>query len=213
MLSETEDSTFVSRILTNDLLYDIILRSSTPPSLYRIARTCRTAHAAVHSHIGRSFNINKHFAEYFTRPLAFRAMQARTGTLVSGSNALQYLLRETYDDSDLDMYCAYDQREAVGRWLMREEGYRFRPNSRQDPDFGIAVTQARTPADAAAFEFPYSRMKSVAAVYTFSKRVLRPDGGPARWLKVQVIVGYRCAIECILNFHSSKCLCPCSGSL
>jgi hypothetical protein len=39
------------------------------------------------------YNIEHHFGRYFDNPLSFRVLQAQTGTLVSGSNALQYFER------------------------------------------------------------------------------------------------------------------------
>ena len=195
---------FVSRILTNDLLYDLILGPVDPCTLVRLSHTCRDAHSAVHSHIARTFNINRHLSRYFQDPLAFRALQARTGTLISGSNALQFLDRTFYPEADLDLYCFYDAREDLGSWLI-EQGYRFTPNSRQDPSFLVAVDQARVPGTEVAAS-PYSRMKAVSAVYTFVKRVNNLEG-PSTRLKVQIIVAYNSPMEAIFHFHSSaSCL-------
>ncbi|KIP08840.1 hypothetical protein PHLGIDRAFT_12311 [Phlebiopsis gigantea 11061_1 CR5-6] len=194
---------FVSRILTNDLLYDLVLRPADPCTLVRLSHTCRGAHAAVRSHVARTFNINAHLGRYFSDPLAFRALQAATGTLISGSSALQFLDRTFYPEADLDLYCFYDARAEVGLWLMRQ-GYRFAPNSRQDPSFRVAVAQARVPGtDVAAG--PYSRMKAVSAVYTFVKRVESLDG-PSTRLKVQIIVAYNNPMEAIFHFHSTAVL-------
>lgn len=196
-----KSNVFVSRILTNDLLYDLTLCFTDPCTLMRTARTCRLAHSAVQSHITRYFNINNHLLAFFTDPLAFRSLQAKTGTLISGSNVLQFLDRTYYPEADLDLYCFYDARAEVGLWLI-EEGYRFAPNSRQDPSFHIAVDQARVPGTA-DMNNPYSRMKGVSAVYTFIKRIENQDG-PNRRLKVQIIVAYNSPMEAIFHFHSSK---------
>lgn len=154
----------------------------------------------MHSHIARSFNIDTHLSRFFTDPLAFRALQARTGTLISGSNALQFLLRTHWPEADLDIYCPYEARADVGWWLV-EDGYRFVPNSRQDPSFHVAIDQARQPGTEAT-DNPYSRLKGVSAVYTFAKRVHDPEG-PSRKLKVQIIVAYYSPMDAIFNFHSS----------
>jgi hypothetical protein len=39
------------------------------------------------------YNIEHHFGRYFDDPLSFRVLQAQTGTIVSGSNALQFFER------------------------------------------------------------------------------------------------------------------------
>ncbi|GJE97278.1 hypothetical protein PsYK624_134940 [Phanerochaete sordida] len=207
MSSNDEDelpaSTFADRILSNDLLYDLILLFSTPSVLLRLARVCRGSHAAVRSHIARCFNINTHIAHFFTAPLAFRSLQARTGALISGSNALQFFDRVHYPEADLDIYCAYEARAEVGWWLIEREGYTFKPHSRQDASFHVALEQARVPGTPAAH--PYSRLKAVSAVYTFTKRVENARG-PSRWLKVQIIVAYNCPMEAIFDFHSTAVL-------
>ena len=114
----------------------------------------------------------------------------------------QFFLRAHWPESDLDLYCPYDAREEIGKWLIRD-GYRFVPNSRQDPSFRIAVNQARVPGTENTSN-PYSRLKGVSAVYTFFKRVENPEG-PSRRLKVQIIVAYYCPMDAIFHYHSSTC--------
>lgn len=190
--------------MANDLVFDLILWFSTPAMLMRLARVCRTSHAAVRSHIARCYNINTHLSHFFSDPLSFRSLQARTGALISGSNALQFLDRTHYPEADLDIYCAYEVRAELGWWLIRHEGYTFKPNSRQDPSFHVALEQARLPG-APVPENPYSSLKAVSAVYTFTKRVERDDG-PSRRLKVQIIVAYNSPMEAIFDFHSTVVL-------
>ncbi|EKM58749.1 uncharacterized protein PHACADRAFT_248812 [Phanerochaete carnosa HHB-10118-sp] len=203
-VAEVPVSTFSERILTNDLLYDLILWFSTPSALMRLSRTCHAAHAAVRSHITRSFNINAHLSHFFTSPLAFRSLQARTSALISGSSALQFLDRVHYPEADLDIYCAYEARAELGWWLIQHEGYNFKPNSRQDPSFRVALEQARVPGTAPPGS-PYSRLRAVSAVYTFTRRVESLDG-PSRRLKVQIIVAYNSPMEAIFDFHSTVVL-------
>ena len=71
---------FPSRILTNDLLFDIILDSASPATMLRLAKTCRQAYNAVTSYIPRAFDINKQLSRFFSDPLGFRSLQARTST-------------------------------------------------------------------------------------------------------------------------------------
>lgn len=46
-----------------------------------------------------AFDINRCLSRFFTSPSAFRSLQARTGTLISGSIALQFLDRVRYHDT------------------------------------------------------------------------------------------------------------------
>jgi hypothetical protein len=194
-------SVFASDILTNDLLYDLILWYSTPATLMRLARTCRSAHAAVQSHFARSFNINDYLLRYFTDPLAFRSLQAHTRTLISGSSAIQFLDRTFYPEADLDLYCHHDTQEQLGRYLIDQEKYTFSPNRSQSADFHIAVTEAK-PAGEDIDGHPYAPFTGVSAVYTFTKDV-KDLAGPNRTLKVQLIAASNTPMETILSFHSS----------
>ena len=190
---------FVSRILTNDLLYDLIFYPADPCSLVRVSRTCRAAHVAVHSHIARTFKINTHFARYFRNPLLFRSLQAATGTLVSGSNALQFLARTSYPASDLDLYCSLAECTTVGLWLLLER-YRFVPYDGQAATFELAVRQEREPWD--AWMAPYLA-SGVSAVYNFVKPA--PDAEAGGELKVQIVVASDSPLDVVLRFHSSTC--------
>lgn len=188
--------TFTNDILTNDLIYDLIMDRCSPDTIVNFSRTCRNAHSAVQSFIHRFYNINKHLTRYFPDPISFRCLQARTGTLISGSSALQFFERLHWDESDLDIYTYYESREEVGSWLL-QQGYRFQPNSRQSIDFNDAVNEAHLPED--VVESPYRRMKGVSAVYTFLKH---DETRAPRQLKVQIIVALRCPMDVILSFHS-----------
>lgn len=66
-------------------------------------------HATVASHHNRAFRIDALLAPFFT-PLEIRNLrfwQARISMLISGSQALQFLNRRSYRDSDLDLRLNY----------------------------------------------------------------------------------------------------------
>lgn len=69
---------------------------------------------------------------YFSKQelLELRLIQAETGTLISGSTALQFLERKTYPNSDLDIYSPARYSKDVGEFLLRI-GYHFCPRERQ----------------------------------------------------------------------------------
>ncbi|KAF7971977.1 hypothetical protein HWV62_19315 [Athelia sp. TMB] len=51
-------------------------------------------------------------------------MQARTGTIISGSNAVQFMDRVNYEDADLDIYVNPGHGSTVGRHMVNIQGYR-----------------------------------------------------------------------------------------
>lgn len=200
-LSSTSDANvFANMIVTNDLIYDIIFAAASPGSILCLARTCRAAHASMRDYFTRTFNINKHLTRFFDDPLAFRSLQARTTTLISGSSALQFFDRTIYEDSDLDLYVPLLYRKDVGSWLLAQ-GYQYIPNSVQNPDFGAASDENNIDNLNRIYVGPDSRMRGVAAVFTFHKSSpVMPD----KKLQVQVIVAKRSPIAAILHFHSSE---------
>ena len=199
-LTNAGTNTFVNDFLTNDLLYDLIFGSSSPGSLFCLKCTCKTAQAAVDSYFGRAFNINRHLLRFFDNPQDFRSLQARTATLISGSNALQFFNRTIYADSDLDLYTFYEHRLEVGQWLI-QNGFAFRPTSKQNANFEVASRNSNRygglePVD----ELLKYHTEGVSSVFTFTKT---PHEGEAE-LKVQVVVASLAPMAVVLNFHSSE---------
>ena len=190
---------FVDKIATNHLIYDTIFAAASPASILCLARTCKVAHIAMRDYFTRTFNINRHLTRFFDDPLAFRSLQARTGTLISGSSALQFFERTVYETSDLDLYTPLLFRKDVGRWLLAQ-GYHYTPNSIQNPDFEVASNEDHVDVHEFGYPTDDNRMRGVAAVFTFHKP--SPVQADKR-LQVQVIVGCRSPMEVILYFHSS----------
>lgn len=187
-------STFMDRILTNDLLFDIIFDACSSASIIRISHTCRTAYAAVQSYMVLAFDVNVLLSRYFPDPLEFRTLQRSTGALISGSTALQFFLREHYPESDLDVYVRKEAHIEVARWVLAK-GYRFTPSQHQDPDFEIAALN-EDPSD----EHFYDMMSGIFNVLTFVKPL---ENDPEKELKVQVIGATYTPMNAIFGFHSS----------
>jgi hypothetical protein len=125
-------------------------------------------------------------------------MQAHTGTLISGSNALQFLDRTFYEGSDLDLYVDNINREEVGSYL-QSVGYSFKPSNTQSPPFtGVAYRRSgRTEIVDPSDDIEIYGMRGVAGVFNFIK-----EGSPER--KIQLITASHSPLEIILNFHSSE---------
>ncbi|KAH9899413.1 hypothetical protein C8Q73DRAFT_679801 [Cubamyces lactineus] len=227
---------FSDQILNVELVYESIFDNCSAASLLRIARTCRAAHRAIAAYSRVAFDINRLLSRFFPsqhtacssvctmdhvheqaydRARAFRGLQARTGTLVSGSCALQFFDRTIYPESDLDLYVHMCHRQEVGRWLI-QEGYVYEPTSHQDPNFELEVALEH---EDSFWEEYAGEISSIYKVFTFKKRVstsewlladvehhsiagLKPSEGRGE-LTVQLIVPKKAPMEVILGFHST----------
>ncbi|KAI0337051.1 hypothetical protein BDW22DRAFT_1364557 [Trametopsis cervina] len=179
---------------------ELILPRCTPGTLVRLAQTCRTSHDVVQAYFASAFDINAHFRRFFDNPLDFRSLQARTGALVSGSNALQYFGRVVYGESDLDLYVKKEKVLEVGQWLNEHAGYGFEPNAHsQNQTQGVVFEEA---VEDAHWTDDYGPIDSLEDVYNFYKQV-QSDGGDGTRRKIQLIATLRSPMDTILHFHST----------
>lgn len=125
---------FLQEVFSTAPIYDLIFCNLSPRTLAWLSRTCRRAHEAVTRFICRAYNINRHLSRYFPDPLAFRSLQARTGLVISGHNALQFLDRGFYPESDLDLYAHPGHVYEALEWL-DSVGYEFKPEYWQEEDW------------------------------------------------------------------------------
>ncbi|OAX33835.1 hypothetical protein K503DRAFT_804062 [Rhizopogon vinicolor AM-OR11-026] len=194
-------------VLSRAPIYDLILCDLSPHTLVRLSRTCRVAHMAVACFFRRAYNINQHLSHYFPDPLQFRSLQARTGLVVSGSNALQFLDRTFYPTSDLDLYSHPGHVYEVLEWI-ESIGYEYHPSINQNEDWHNSVSadwdgttqrvtelRGRDP-DGHLDQLLYPQIKDV---FTF-KRSVTIHGGTVE-LKVQIIETTCNPVDTILNFH------------
>ncbi|EIM84863.1 uncharacterized protein STEHIDRAFT_61050 [Stereum hirsutum FP-91666 SS1] len=184
-------------------IYDIILSCLDIADLIRLGRTSKVARAALAEHSIRAYNINRHLRCFFDDPLSFRSLQARTGSLISGSNALQFLDRSFYPGSDLDVYVHPGHTLEVGNWLMNEEGYTFVPKNLQElgstfeenvEEWDPFQRRYNEEEDASSYRGQVYRFSGVFHVYSFEKKEVR---------KVQIVEARESAFTTILSFHST----------
>ena len=199
------DNPIYARLFARAPIYDNVFACLSPVSLVRLALTCRAAYLAVANFRSRAFNINRHFSWYFTDPIAFRSLQARTNTLVSGSNALQFFDRSFYPEADLDLYTHPGHSLEVAQFLVEAQGYEYAPRETQQQDWKVATkghwdgTERRVvPPGGEQHAYP---LTEIHAVWTFKKTRNQQE------LTVQIIEASSSPLECILGFHSST-FCP-----
>ena len=203
---------YVGSVFTRAPIYDAIFSQASPAGTILLGRTCREARNASRDFNRRAFNINRHLGRFFTDPKGFRSLQARTGTLISGSNALQFLDRTYYPGSDLDLFVHPGHSREIGLWLMHYEGYVFTPNTHMSQN-GLpfeAVVPETWDGLAQRFHPGHDRnihndssaygIKCLESIYTFEKA---DEGGESR--KVQIIAAKSTPLQCIISFHSSSC--------
>jgi len=197
-LKVTPEHVFLDQIVFNNIIQETLFLHLTPLEFLRFARTCRLVHSIVNSYIKRSFNINRFLTRFFSDPVAFRSLQARTGTLISGSSALQFFDRTFYPESDLDLYVPKQSDRKVISWLTLN-GYKFVPGTGQPLDLEEAIIQSHPDAGADAPQMAYDS-GNMQAVFTFSKPSIRAHDAD---LKVQCIISKIAPLELILKFHST----------
>jgi hypothetical protein len=91
-------------VFSRHTIYDVVFSQADTSTILYLQRTCRQARLAATDYLARAFNINRHLSRFFSDPKAFRSLQARTATVISGSGALQFFQRDVYPESDLDLY-------------------------------------------------------------------------------------------------------------
>lgn len=205
-------SSCVGHLFSSAPIYDLIFRDLSPRTLVWLSRTCHLVHEAVNHFFQRAYNINRHLSRFFPDPLSFRSLQARTGLIISGSNALQFLDRTFYPESDLDIYSHPGHVYEVLEWI-ESFGYQFEPHQYQgedwhnqvSPDWDGTIRRRRRVRRALQEEYEdeasLARYSNIAEVYTF-KRFVVMDGELVE-LRVQMIETIYNPIDTILKYHST----------
>lgn len=195
-------------IFDRDSIYDTLFAYLSPASIFRTARTCHIARQASIDYQSRAFDIHRHLKRFFVDPVGFRVLQAQTGAVISGSNALQFLDRDIYPDSDLDIFVNIGNALDVCSWIAQSagNGYSFEPNETQQAEgsftysdviekFGVHHERDRVFID---LDMNHYERSAAYSVINFTSTV-----GFTGTRKVQVIVTSSTPMAKILTFHSS----------
>lgn len=198
-------------LFTNISIALAICRYLPSLDVVRLRRVCVACRKACNFNENQLFNIHSHLLEFFAEPNDFRALQARTGAVISGSFALQFFSRTTYPEADLDLYIHNDVMEEVGTWLLNR-GYWFVRDPKADPDRTPPVPEtvnhrlmmlARYRNALREVERNGQRMRTVYMPDCLGVLNFVTKRGEHRRI-VQVIVVYSTPLAAILRFHSSK---------
>ncbi|KAI0370419.1 hypothetical protein BV20DRAFT_910347, partial [Pilatotrama ljubarskyi] len=164
----------------------------SPADLFRLARTCSRARETVKAYVDIAFSLETRLSRFFPDPLAFRALQARTATLIGGYFALHFFDRTDIATRPLELYVYFHHRSEVGRWLL-DLGYNFSPSGSQPGTFEEAILMD---SDLREDEYSTPAIKGILA--------LEKIVGATR-VEISMIVARQTPIEAILH-ASSTCL-------
>ncbi|KIM41068.1 hypothetical protein M413DRAFT_11278 [Hebeloma cylindrosporum] len=128
----------------------------------------------------------------------FREIQAKTGTLISGSTALQFFDRTVYEDSGLDLFVEHASLRPIAIWL-GSIGYLYNPG--QDSEFknlemALSKNADINLADDDSFFEPFFNKSGFKPIVTIEFcRDMHPN--------IQVFSSQGPPLEMVLDFHST----------
>lgn len=162
-----------------------------PLHLARLAKTSRGFRTAIKAYLRSQFNPHVLLSRFSLNVTAFQSLQAQTGTLISGSIALNFFQRTPRDWDPLDIFVYFQHRTRVARWLV-DSGYSFIPFVTQSPDLDFAVTEGvLREGEQTAYQF------GICGVLMF--QTARED----RQATIRMFVAYQTPVEAILRASSS----------
>ncbi|KAI0083693.1 hypothetical protein BDY19DRAFT_858899, partial [Irpex rosettiformis] len=156
-----------------------------PQGIIRFQQVSKECRRTVIANLPHLFPIHRMLKIFFDSPTDFRALQARTGAIISGSFALQFFSQVYYSDTDLDIYVHYGAREILGSWIL---GNDYKYISRK-----ITVTVGNVEDSASTLEYG----QEILGVLEFQRK--RGDVEK----KVQIIIVEESPLAAIMEFHST----------
>ena len=177
-------------------IMDLIIPLLGPAELARSAKATRYLRQRIQDRQHALFDLRKLLQPFFPNINDFRILQARTGLLVSGSQALQFLGRLHLGAKDIDIYVGTDTAYVVIDWLVYT-GYKlvFRSSTAPDDNRLLSVSYLHD-----KFGFPLHA--STAATY-----FLRPGQILFKFEKddlcIDLIVTGNTPFAAVCDFHSS----------
>ena len=101
-------------------------------TIVALSRTCKRLSHAYRDLLRTQWNIDMKLSKFVADSTRFRLQLRESEAIISGSFAVQFFDRTTYQDSDLDIFIKHgDQVGALADHLTAVEGYRLRE---KDPD-------------------------------------------------------------------------------
>ncbi|KAF7975359.1 hypothetical protein HWV62_9677 [Athelia sp. TMB] len=195
---------FFDTAVTQYSIYEPLLYYSSPRTIFTFGLTCKAGRVCVLGYYKSAFNINKHLSRFLPNPKEFRGMQARTGTVISGSNAVQFMDRAYYQNADLDVFVDPGYCAEVGQHMIITQGYRITNPS----DGAIATAWTReeslrhiTDLAVGPHGEPLNPPYAHGSVHLVAFMQRTTEAGKTQ--DAQLIVASDSAFHAILDFHST----------
>lgn len=102
-------------------LLDEVLDNASIDIVQRVGQISRTLRTAVKSYLLR--RVQDVLQQWINDPTEFRFHLGMTRSVVGGSAVLGVVLRDSWQPSDLDIYCPYGRTAALAHYLCHDEGY------------------------------------------------------------------------------------------
>lgn len=110
-----------------------------------LTRTCRALSPLYQTFLQRHWKITPHLTRFVSAPYAFRAKLSEHNALISGSLALQFFMRVSWPDSDMDVYVQRgEDADALETYLFTAEGYELDTTRAGDNYSMPLVAETRT---------------------------------------------------------------------
>ncbi|TDL14741.1 hypothetical protein BD410DRAFT_691149, partial [Rickenella mellea] len=77
---------------------DVLFGHFSAAEIIRMSKTCVAAWKSIESYSSRAWSIHRNLRRFVKDAIEFRSLQARTGTVISGSVALQFIDRTFYPE-------------------------------------------------------------------------------------------------------------------
>lgn len=108
-------------------------------SIIALTRTCKQLNSFYRDMLSSQWDINKRLRRFVKDPNGLRSQMGEHDALISGSFALQFFERVTWDASDLDIFIpAGPGAESFGKHLQEAEGYSPQgTQNREDRDYDL----------------------------------------------------------------------------
>lgn len=178
-----------------------ICASATPRTTIRLRETCRMTANLVAAFNSLAFDINKFLEKLLPRPIEFRSLQARTGSIIAGSTALSFFARTWFPGDNINLFVNPGHEYEVARHLIDVQGFAYRPTGTvQAVDF-VDGNNGNTPLSIEDNQLRGSiyAVRSVKIVHRF----IRTDK-EGHDVEILMMLTTRSALHAVLNAHSSK---------
>ncbi|KJA24235.1 hypothetical protein HYPSUDRAFT_65725 [Hypholoma sublateritium FD-334 SS-4] len=196
----------MSLLALPDAIDDRLLDALSPRELLRYSETCSTAYSIVQEYMKHAFCVDRLLSRYFNTAeiIRFRELQYLTGALISGSTAVQFFDRDTYPDSDLDVYVEHKFSRVLAEWLV-EVGYKYTPLSQSRNMATLDAAFAANPPelnDLDSIPQPVDDVIFSKQGYAKSSLVLNFKKRDSQ-CTIQLMTSLTCPLQSILAFHST----------